>query len=221
MAKLILDTSTWIDIAKPKFEDILCELENQVEEGITVLLTCNIIKDEWERNKRKIISEIASSIKSHAKSAIKISELLDEEESKNLLEILEKYSKLEDKQIELAEKYFNRVEILMSKSESYAITNDLKIEMADKALTKKAPFHNSKNNMADGLLYYGAVQYVIENNQIATDLIFVTSNIKEFADPQDVSKLHPELSEKNIHFFNNLAAALKMRKEEIDLMDDI
>lgn len=44
MAKLILDTSTWLDIAKPRIEEILIELEKQVDEGITVLLTCDIVQ---------------------------------------------------------------------------------------------------------------------------------------------------------------------------------
>ena len=55
--------------------------------------------------------------------------------------------------------------------------------MANRALTKQAPFHNSKNNMADALLYFGAIEHVIKESQIATDLIFVTSNYKEFSDP--------------------------------------
>jgi hypothetical protein len=116
--------------------------------------------------------------------------------------------------------YIERVEKLLKKSTKYSINNELKLEMANRALDKKAPFHNSKNNMADALIYFGGVEYVVENNQIATDLLFVTNNHNEFGNPVDLKKLHPDLEKFNVHYFNNLAEALEMRKEIIDEMDE-
>lgn len=55
MAKLILDTSTWLDLAKPRAEEVLIELEEQVSQNITVLLTCDIIIEEWNRNKTRVL----------------------------------------------------------------------------------------------------------------------------------------------------------------------
>jgi hypothetical protein len=220
MAKLVLDTSTWLDLAKPRTEEVLNELEGQVKQGITILLTCNIILEEWKRNKSRVLQEVLSSIRSHAKSALKMAELLPDEEGEKLKEIAEKYIKIQAKQEQLAEVFFDRIENLMKKSQIFSIDNETKIEMADRALTKQAPFHNSKNNMADALLYFGAVKHVKLGNEIATDLIFVTSNHKEFSHPNDFSKIHPDIDKWNVHFFNNLAKALNMRKEEIDLMDE-
>lgn len=220
MAKLILDTSTWLDLAKPRFSEILDELEQQVEGKNTVLLTCDIVLDEWERNKEKILNEIVTSIRSHAKSALKMGELLSGKDKEDLHRIVEKYATIEKEQIELAKVYFDRVEKLLRSSTLYKINDNLKLEMANRALTKKAPFHNNKNNMADALLYFGAVQYVTKNSEIALDLIFVTLNHKEFSDSDDITKLHPDLHKPNVHFFNNVAQALKMRKELIDEMDE-
>lgn len=220
MAKLILDSSTWLDLAKPRIEEVLIELEKQVNQSITVLLTCDIIIEEWERNKSRVLQEVIKSIRSHAKSALKISKLLPEKEKIQLKTIIEKYTQIEAEQEKLAEQFFDRVEKLLKKSEIFKIDNSLKIRMADRALTKKAPFHNQKNNMADSLLYFGAVDHVNKTSEIATDLIFVSSNYKEFSDPNDLNKLHPDLYKGNVHFSNNLAGALKMRKETIDLMDE-
>jgi hypothetical protein len=220
MAKLILDTSTWLDIAKPRIEEIFIELEKQVDEGITVLLTCDIVVQEWTRNKDRVIKDIVSSIRSHARSASKIADLLPESDKVELKKLIEKHTEAQSDQEKLAEVFFNRVESLMKKSKLFEISDKIKLDMANRALTKQAPFHNSKNNMADALIYFGAIEHVNKENQIATDLIFVTSNHKEFSDPSDISKIHPDLYKGNVHFSNNLAQALQMRREVIDLMDE-
>ena len=149
-----------------------------------------------------------------------MAELLPESDKNDLERIVEKYTKIEAEQEKLANKFFDRVERLLNKSETFKIEDKLKIDMANKALSKQAPFHNSKNNMADALLYFGAVEHVNKTSQFATDLIFVTSNHKEFSDPNDLTKIHPDMYKGNVHFSNNLAQALTMRKEAIDLMDE-
>jgi PIN domain len=220
MAKLVLDTSTWLDLAKPRIEEVLIELEDQVNDGITVLLTCDIIAEEWKRNQPRVLQDVMASIRSHAKSALKMAELLPDSDKKRLKKIIEKYTEVEANQKKLAKVFFKRVEKLIKCSEIFRIEDMLKLNMANRALTKQAPFHNSRNNMADALLYFGAVEHVLKESQIATDLIFVTSNHKEFSDPSDSTKIHPDLHKWNVHFSNNLAQALKMRKDVIDLMDE-
>ena len=220
MAKLILDTSTWLDLAKPRIEEVLTELESQISEGITILLTCDIIVEEWNRNKDRVLQDVFTSIRNHAKSALKMADYLPTQEAESLKKIIGRYSVVQSEQERLAEHFFYRVDALLKKSELFKIEDRIKVEMANRALTKQAPFHNSKNNMADALLYFGAIEHVAENTQIATDLIFVTSNHREFADPSDLTKIHPDLHKGNIHFSNNLAQALKMRKESIDLLDE-
>jgi hypothetical protein len=220
MAKLILDTSTWLDLAKPRIEEVLIELESQVNDGITVLLTCDIIIEEWHRNKTRVLHDVITSIRSHAKSAMKMADFLPDEDGSKLRIIIEKYTQIQAEQERLAEMFFNRVESLINKSEVFKIEDRIKLDMANRALTKQAPFHNSKNNMADAMLYFGAVEHVAYTTQIASDLIFVTSNYREFSDPADFTKIHPDLHKGNVHFSNNLAQALKMRKDAIDLLDE-
>ncbi|MCW7502362.1 PIN domain-containing protein [Leptospira soteropolitanensis] len=220
MAKILLDTCTWLDLAKPKFGEIFNELKNQIDEGITILLTCEIIREEWNNNKTRIIEEILTSIRSHAKSALKMGELLQTSERLELYKIVEKYSKIEQEQENLANQYFDQVEKLLLGSTVYKIDSKLKLEMTDRALLKKAPFHNSKNNMADALLYFGAIQFLEKETEIANDLIFVTQNHKDFCEPLNLNNLHPDLKKSNVYFYNNLAQALKMRKEIIDEMDE-
>src|SRR5690554_1226971 len=98
MAKLIIDTCSWLEISKPRFSEVLTELEDQVSKGLTVLLTSQIIIEEWDRNKDRIVNDIKASIRAHAKSALKLTEFLEEAEAKQILEIIEKYKSEEAKQ---------------------------------------------------------------------------------------------------------------------------
>jgi hypothetical protein len=220
MAKLVLDTCSWIELAKPKFSNVLEELENQVVEGITIIISCDLIIEEWERNKSRIISNIQNTIKEYSKSALNISSYLLGNEKEDLIRILEKYRDSEDEQIQLAQRHFARIEKLINSSYKYKISNNLKLEVIEKGIKKEAPFHNSKNNINDALIYFGAIEYVQQYYVIAIDLIFVTQNVNEFSDPNDRNLIHPELKVKNVHYSTNLAEALKMRKEEIDGLDE-
>ena len=219
MAKLVLDTCSWIELAKPKFSKVLEELESQIEKGMTIIISCDLIIEEWERNKSRIISNIQNSIKDYSKSAINISNYLPEKEKIELIKILEKYRDSEEEQIKLAEQHFCRIEKLMNSSTKYKISDELKLEVIEKGIKKEAPFHNSKNNINDALIYFGAIKYV-QDFVIANDLIFVTQNINEFSDTNNRSLIHPDLKVNSVHYSTNLADALKMRKEEIDELDE-
>lgn len=220
MAKLVLDTCSWIELAKPKFSTVLDELETQIKHGITVIISCDLIIEEWERNKERIIYNIQNSIKDYSKSAINISNYLPKKEKDDLLKILEKYRDSEIEQVKLAELHFNRVEKLINSSIKYEISNDLKLEIIEKGIKREVPFHNSKNNINDALIYFGAVDYVKENYVIANDLIFVTQNTNEFSDPNDRKQIHPDLKDISVYYSTNLADALKMRNEIIDELDE-
>jgi len=220
MAKLILDTCTWLDLAKPKFSDVLNELEEQVKSGITVLITCELIIQEWERNKEKIIKSIAESIKSYSKSAIQIANFLPESEKNKLIEILEKYKSQEVEQLKIAEAHFTRVENLFKASTVFKIEDELKLKVIDLGISKKAPFHNSKNNISDALIYFGAIEYVQSSWIIANEIIFVSQNHKEFSNPSIVTEIHPELKVDKVYYSIDLGNALKMRTELIDHNDE-
>lgn len=219
MAKLVLDTCSWIELAKPKFSKILDELENQIENGITIIISCDLIIEEWDRNKQRIITNIQKSIRDYSKSAINISNYLPEKEKAELIKILEKYRDSEEEQIKLAEQHFGRIEKLINSSTNYKISDKLKLEIIEKGIKNEAPFHNSKNNINDALIYFGAIEYV-KDFVIANDLIFVTQNINEFSDTNNRNLIHPDLKVNSVHYSTNLADALKMRKEEIDELDE-
>lgn len=220
MASLIIDTSSWIQLAKPKFSGILGDLMQLIEEGRLEILTNQILIDEWNRNKERAINNIKASIRSHAKSALKISEFISDQEANTLNEVLEKYSQTEAELLAIANVHYDKVDDLIKNCTQINISDNLKIRMSDRAVSKKAPFHNSKNNMADALIIFSAIDWVDENKHIQTDLLFVTGNHNEFATPGDPETVHPEILEDrkkaNLLFTNDIGRIIKLFIDNVE-----
>lgn len=220
MASLIIDTSSWIQLAKPKFSGILGGLTQLIEDERLEILSNQILIDEWNRNKEKAIDNIKSSIRSHAKSALKISEFISLDEAAILNEIIGKYSQTEAELLEIANLHYDKVDKLINECTLITISDNLKIRMSERAVSKKSPFHNSKNNMADALIIFSAIDWVDENKQIQTDLLFVTRNHTEFALPNCPEVVHPEILEdrkkSNLLFTNDIGRIIKLFDDNVE-----
>lgn len=219
MASLIIDTNSWIELAKPRWNILLRKLEEQVESHLIEILVNSIIIEEWDKNKERIEKTIISSIKSHAKSALKISSFIPKEESDSLSMLLEKYRDREDIQIQIAQKHIKRVEKLLYSGHVVPVTDETKLNIIERGLIKKAPFHNGKNNIADALIIFSAIDYVHREKELQKNLIFVSANYKEFSNPKDVNSVHPEIKEDSksvhLHFTNNIARVLDLKEENV------
>jgi len=219
MASIIIDTSSWIDLAKPKFSNILEKLEEYKEQGLLELLTNDIIVAEWYRNKEATITNIEQSIKSHAKSARKIVEFLEEPDKTNFENILNNYKSKETIELDIANSHIERVEKLLNSSTITLIDDKLKIVMANRAIEKLAPFHNSKNNMADALIIFSAINWVNEFKLFQTSLMFISANHKEFAAKNDPGKIHPDIEANSqnadLIFTNDIGRLIEVKEEYI------
>ncbi len=220
MASVIIDTSSWIELAKPKFSNILDKLEEYVQYGQLEILMNDIIVEEWYRNKKSTTKNIEASIRSHAKSARKIVEFLEEPNKSTFENILDNYQANESIELEIANRHIERVEKFLNESTITVISEQLKGEMSERAVSKIAPFHNSKNNMADALIIFSAIEWVNEHKLIQTDLIFVSENYKEFGDPRNVNNVHPDIKKDskkaNIIFTNNIGRIIQVKEDNIE-----
>lgn len=223
MASVIIDTASWIQLAKPKYNNLLTQLEQLVEEGSLQILKNDIIDDEWNRNKDRTLRDITSSIKEYAKSAVKMKELLPDSEGAALEQIITKYQTKEAEQVALAESHYNRVNKLINEAKDVGISDELKLRMVDRSLKKKAPFHNSRNNMADALIIFSAIEWVNEHKLVQHALLFISGNHKEFADPTNLSEVHPEILEEakdaDVYFTSDIARLLHLKEEHVDDTD--
>jgi hypothetical protein len=107
-----------------------------------------------------------------------------------------------------------RIEKIFGKAISYATNAEATLRASDRALQKKAPFHNGRNNFADALILelYGQL---VQNGK--GRCVFVTHNVKDFSATNADQRLpHPDIAQHfsriKSRYFIKLIDALRNRK---------
>ncbi len=234
MKYLLLDTNAWIylangyntaKISKKKsdsyydsmFNDThirtFNDLKTKIRKREFTLLINDIIISEWNRNlidTQELIKELTN-VKTNNEKNLRECKFMD---SSLLLPILNSGNEKINSHIKKQERHIENVTAFLHKIKNkISISDALKIYTIDLALEKQiAPFHNDKNNAADALILYSALDFINEKNSDDT-LIFVTYNFKDFCENREQAKLHPTLSTikktNKITIEFNLARALK------------
>lgn len=204
--KLMLDTCVWLDIAKnPSLKPLGLVLKQLLESNNLIILTTDIIREEFLRNKDRVIDmsrqKMAQEI-TNIKSLINLAPVGMDKSSilSGLDEVKHKLPTMTDTISEQA----NLIWEIIEKSLKIEISDEIKIASSNKALQKKAPFHNSKNNMADSLLIETFFNILDEENIF----YFITHNTKEFSSEKDQRIPHQDFDEffskEHIHYSINL-----------------
>ncbi|HEY5064446.1 MAG TPA: PIN domain-containing protein [Xanthobacteraceae bacterium] len=208
----MLDTCVWLDLAQPINEPLLAALEQIVHLEDIELLVPQIVRDELARNKPRIIREsgrsVAGALK-RARSAVASYE--NKRKRATTLEVLMDVEHALGQASDVTSGSLSRIEKLIERVPTQATTDDAVRRASQRALEKKAPFHNGKNNFADALLVelYGEL-----SQRSGTRFLFVTHNIHDFSIPNGDNRLpHPELasffSRVKSRYFIKLADALR------------
>lgn len=184
MTKILIDTCVWENLAKYKAnEKLLNILEEFIEAKYVSLILPQIIIDEFQRSKVRAIKEsnlqnIQTSIKTLKGIAKQIS---DPDKKESVLTQLDDLANRGPAIEAQATQSINRIETLFKNAEIIKIGNEVKLAVFQKAIDKKAPFHNGKNNMADGLIIESFINYKEKNKTEGINFIFVSNNKKEFS----------------------------------------
>jgi hypothetical protein len=218
MVNLLIDTCVWFDVAKDHQQQAtLGVLEQLVKRGSVKLIIPTIIRNEFARNKVRIIQESQRSVSSVLKRAKDIvHQLGDPKRKRAVVAVLAHLNEVDYKLPSMGEAVaasIGRVEKLFAASPVIEISDAAKLRAAERALTKKAPFHRERNSMADALLIetYGEL---VAAKEPGIRLGFVTHNTKDFSHPNaDNREPHPDLagyfSKIKSRYFIKLSEALK------------
>lgn len=206
---LVLDTNIWIYLAKGEHPIVLQKLLEKFNNKEIEFLVSSLQIDEWKRNKDTIIKQIKHAIQFQTQNAQTISEYLEGNEKTSFTKTLADFKNSEPRLLEAAEKRFSLIEdILTTKSLIAIFTDDDKIEVANWAIEKKAPFHRNNNSYADALILLSTVKFVQEHSQhtspyvgeskkkIVADSVFVSYNSDDFSKDlkgADKDLIHPDL----------------------------
>ena len=198
MTYLVIDTCVWLDLAKsPNDESIIIALEEIEKSGNAKILVPQIIIDEFNRNKDRIIESGRQRMTQEFKKVRKAIETYCSTENKQLViegldDVNHRLPIIADKVIESVE----RIDGIFSRAEKPVIDDSFLINVAKRGLEKKAPFHKQRNSIADALLMEIFIKVSIANGN--EKCYFVTHNTHDFSSITDDRNVHNDYS----MFFN-------------------
>jgi hypothetical protein len=215
MLKLLVDTCVWLDMAKTPAQSknlgILVHL--RVEKLIDIIVP-EIVVDEFNRNRDRMIAEYAKSVTTTLSRA---KEIVIQQGGRKRSHALWRLFDAIDNPIKtpksVAEHAAEQIETLLQAGDLIKVTDDVKLRASDRAMHKRAPFHRDKNSFNDALLIEMYADYVKQHAKPPNRFAFVTHNVRDFSDPAGNHKLpHPDFadlfSKRKSRYCINIADAL-------------
>ena len=194
MLHLLVDTSTWLDLSKRRDgRRWILALQELVRQGDVELMVPQIVIDEYERNRERIETSMTSSVAQRFKA---IKQDLDDygadADAAKVVDDLARHTPLIGA---MTTRNFDDVLALLKGGRRLEPTEAEQLKVVARGLAKQAPFHRSRNSVADALLvelYSTAARGASNDDPYA----FVTTNSEDFSSPTgDKREPHPDLAE--------------------------
>lgn len=229
MHYLFIDTCVWLTIAKSKNQHALLEAFNQLlHNDHAKIIVPTLVKIEFLRNKDRVIDATKQQVGSEFHKIKKIINTFGGENKEIALDVLNDVGSRLPILSEVTGHTAGLIESLMDTCISLEETESVKLRAITRALDKKAPFHRSKNSVADSILI--ELFYDFTRNNEGT-FHFVTENHTDFSSVTDRRKPHPDFEEiftQNAHYhleitdaINSIAPELLSElEEEFDWLED-
>jgi hypothetical protein len=191
---VFLDTCVWLDMAGSEAnEPLVGALESLCREKVIMLVVPQIVRDEFARNKDRVIRDSGRSLSGTLKRAkVALWKYGDPKRRRKAVEVLEDIDHRLSSSINVTAEAVARIEKLFSGS-TWTGDPDAATRAASKrALEKIAPFHTGKNSFADAVIIelYGQMASSAKGR-----CVFITHNVKDFSLPNGDQRLpHPEVA---------------------------
>lgn len=222
MHKILVDTCVWLDMAKDRDQQaLLSVIEELVAQNKLTLIVPRTVLDEFKRNKERIIKEGTQSLSSLFKKVKGVVDKFGDPKSKKL--VLEHLDNVDFKIPTLGESVISsitRIENLLNQSVLTELTNEIKLNAAQRAIDKKAPFHRQRNSINDAIIIETYISCISDKNSTGNRFAFVTHNKNDFSKingndrlPHDDIAIH--FSKVKSKYFINLAEAIRRIEPEL------
>ena len=216
----MLDTCVLLDISTKRGDlPVVSALELLTGNKMMALVLPDLVIAEFNRNKKDVADKTRQRFSQEFK---KVKEILSEfggEQKEQAIEVLNEVSSRLPLLSEANYMTISRVEKLIERSLQLKISDNAKLRAVQRGIDKKAPFHISKNSMADAVIIEEFSEFV-SGHQSEEDntYIFVTHNHNDFSS-KDHRKPHEDFGDifqqDNVLYFNNTPAAIATVDEEI------
>lgn len=212
MFYIFLDTCVLLDISTKKNDlPLVSALEELVASEVVTLVIPDLIIIEYERNKEEVANRTAKRLSQEFKQ---VKAIVNEFAGENKSETLEVLNDINTRLPLLTDACYNtihRVEKLIEFSTKVSISERSKIAAVQRGLEKKAPFHISKNSVADAVIIEQFLEFTLSKTDETDSCFFITHNHNDFSS-KDHRKPHPDFDNifnvENVFYFNNLCSAI-------------
>lgn len=194
--RILIDTCIWLDLAKDyRAAPLVRALYEMCDNAELEIIVPDIVTDEFQRNKERVLQEAQRSLMSHLRA---------------LKQAIPSHGSKQDQKMAMdalssidfasatggAPNIVEQVEELMHHSENIIIESSIihRSRAASRALDREAPCHRDKNSIADAILFeiYDELRKERENEFIR--YAFATTNFRDFSEPAGDNRLpHPSL----------------------------
>jgi len=195
--KILVDTCVWLDLSKDyRDQPVISVLEDLVNNNVVELVVPQIVLDEFERNKTRVIEEAQRSLQSHFRLVKEaVNRFADAENKAGTLKDLNEVDHKIFIKGEAVNDSVERIEKLLKSSPALTTTNVIKQRVTERALAKKAPYHHSKNSVGDAVIIELYSDLVSSNANKKINSAFITHNTKDFSEVSgDRRKPHNDIA---------------------------
>ena len=181
--KILMDTDVWLDLAGDhRKAPVLTALDSLVRAGVVELILPEIVLAEFGRNRDGVVERSRRSLSSHIKRVREaMADFGDVERRSAAIAQLDDMEHNVAVTRDLSRQTIDAIECLMGTSPVTVASDKAKLKAVERALSKRAPFHRSKNSTADAVLVEIFVEAVEADKKPETRFFFVTLNTRDFS----------------------------------------
>lgn len=177
----MIDTSTWLDLAKRRDgQRLIVPLRLLTLDGRLDLLVPQVVIDEFERNRPKVEASMTSDVTQRFRLIRRDLVQYASEQQSEALEMLDQLAHQVPLIGAMTTRNFEEIRELLDRGTRLEPTTADQERVVGRGLAKAAPFHRSRNSVADALLielYSAATAAAGADDGCA----FVTSNTEDFS----------------------------------------
>jgi len=194
---LLVDTSTWLDLAKRRDgQRWIVAMRLLMHQGDLQLLVPDVVIDEFERNRDRVDTTMTTTVAQRFKLMKQDLGDYGGRDYEQALGVIEGLAHEVPLIGAMTTRNFNDVLDLLRSGKTLDPTDDQRSRVVQRGLDKTAPFHRSRNSVADALLIemYAAAASGVELTE--DPHAFVTTNSDDFSLPNgDQREPHPDLAD--------------------------
>jgi hypothetical protein len=214
---LLVDTCTFLDVIRvPYRENIQI---NMIDTTMTLisraklnppslwLVSCDIVKAEWESNANEVCNELKMHISKYQQSGVRLGKILE----KALPGIT--YYQPDLVTFSLEQHLYNLSKNLLEASLKIADDDDCLVRATKRVRMNQAPASKSKSEPKDCMIieHYLALCQGLRNSGFSKKCIFVSSNVNDYGKPHNIHQpLDTQFNNLGIDFVTDLSWAMSM-----------